>query len=89
MLCLLKATGIGMQNERMEPKGYPKLYIGTARGDIRLSSQHKLKRNDQMSFLSLSKYHFVVNAYAPNSLASRIYIDSSLICVYYLARGRT
>ncbi len=32
-----------MQNRRMEPKGYPKLYIGTARGDIRLSSQHNKK----------------------------------------------
>ncbi len=32
-----------MQNRRMEPKGYPKLYIGTASGDIRLSSQHNKK----------------------------------------------
>ena len=32
-----------MQNKRMEPKGYPKAYDGTPRGDIRLSSKHKLK----------------------------------------------
>ena len=54
-----------MQNKRMEPKGYPKLYIGTARGDVRLSSQHKLKSTRNFECFHIYNL-IVVNVSAPN-----------------------
>ena len=40
-----KAEEKMVQNKRTEPKGYPKAYVGTPRGEVRLSSKHKLKRH--------------------------------------------